>query len=235
MSQLVRSSDLASPAAGAGPSEIDLIEPGEFLSARFVDLPKGGAHAVEAAPGTDAYLYLFSGDAVLETAGRTQPFSAGAFLPLAEGGVVTITGVAGQSRLYVVTAKGPDLPGVPATADAILVDSLPVLDVPEQLKQRVFLVGKESIPSERSHGMIVKYTGDTWTKSHHHPNAESVFFFLTGNALVLANGAEHPVSAGDFVYFAVNDSHGLRSADKEGLSFLEFHAPSKFVTVHEAS
>ena len=113
------------------------------------------------------------------------------------------------------------------------IDHLPVVDIPDQLKQRIYLVGKHAVPSERSHVMVVNYVGDTLTKSHHHPNAESIYFFLKGDALVLANGKEQAVKPGDFVFFGVNDSHGLRSANGGNMSFLEFHAPSAFSTVRE--
>jgi quercetin dioxygenase-like cupin family protein len=210
------------------------VEAGQFLAAKFVDLPRGVKYEILVGAGCDEYVYVFEGNVSASFSGTSHDLEAGFFLPLHEGATATFIGSAPESRLYIVTAKGNDLPGIPAADTAVKVQDLPIVDVPAQLKQRIYLVGKESIPSERSHGMIVNYTGDTWTKSHHHPNAESVFFFLKGNGLALANGTEHPMRAGDFIYFAVNDSHGLRSADDQGLSFLEFHAPSKFVTIYDS-
>lgn len=75
--------------------------------------------------------------------------------------------------------------------------------------------------------MIVEYTGDTVTRRHHHPDAESMFIFLDGRVRFLVNG-------GEAVHFPMSDSHGLRSADGGAPSFLELHIPGSFTTRYDA-
>jgi mannose-6-phosphate isomerase-like protein (cupin superfamily) len=217
----------------SGAKETRLIDPQQFLAAKFVDLPPGVTYTVTGQNGVDEYIYVSAGAVSLTGDGKSGELKTDSFATVHEGMEVKLAGKTGTARVLIVSAKAPDVEGVPAGAGTMVVDQLPVVDVPEQLKQRIYLVGKHAVPSERSHVMVVNYVGDTITKSHHHPNAESIYFFLKGDALVLANGKEQPVKPGDFVFFGVNDSHGLRSANGGNMSFLEFHAPSTFSTVRE--
>ena len=109
----------------------------------------------------------------------------------------------------------------------------PVIDLPAEKKRRVYLANRAIAGSERGHAMIVRYTGDTLTKRHHHPNAESLFVILTGHVAFTIDGKERVLGAGEAAFFPVNDSHGLQSADGEELSFLEFHVPGAFVTAYD--
>jgi mannose-6-phosphate isomerase-like protein (cupin superfamily) len=215
----------------SGARETRLVDPQQFLAARFVDLPAGASYTVTGQKGVDEYIYVFSGAVSLASEGKQDDLKAGSFAAVHEGMETKLAGKAGTAGVLIVSAKAGDVDGLPAGASTMAIDQLPVVDVPEQLKQRIYLVGKHAVPSERSHVMVVNYVGDTLTTSHHHPNAESIYFFLKGDALVLANGKEQAVKPGDFVFFAVNDSHGLRSANGGNMSFLEFHAPGAFTTV----
>lgn len=217
----------------SGAREIRLIQQQSHLSAVCLELKAGVSHEVAGQEDMDTYLYVFSGEIKVSVSDGATTFAAGSFAAFPETTTITLAGLASESQVYLVTAKGASLAGVPKDSLVGDVAELPLVEVPEQLKTRTYLVGKESIPSERSHAMIVGYTGDTLTKSHHHPNAECVFFFLKGDALLLNEGKEEPVGPGDFAFFGANQSHGLRSANGEGLSFLEFHAPAEFVTVRE--
>jgi glyoxylate utilization-related uncharacterized protein len=223
----------AASAPPAGAQETRLIDPQQFLAARFVDIPAGSDYTLTGQKGVDEYIYVFSGVVSLADGGKKDELKTDSFAAVHEGMEVKLASKAGASRVLIVSAKVPDVDGVPAGASTMAVDKLPVVDVPEQLKQRIYLVGHHGVPSERSHVMVVNYVGDTLTKSHHHPNAESIYFFLKGQAMVLANGKEHAAKPGDFVFFGTNDSHGLRSADGGNLSFPEFHAPCAFTTVRE--
>ena len=217
----------------SGAKETTLIDQQQFLAAKFVDLPPGVTYTVTGQKGVDEYIYVAAGTVTVSGDGKNGELKTDCFATVHEGVEARLAGKAGTARVLIVSAKKPDVEGVPAGAATMAVDQLPVVDVPEQLKQRIYLVGKHAVPSERSHVMVVNYVGDTLTKSHHHPNAESIYFFLKGEALVLANGKEHAVKPGDLVFFGVNDSHGLRSANGRNMSFLEFHAPSTFTTVRE--
>ena len=81
--------------------------------------------------------------------------------------------------------------------------------------------------------MIVRYTGETLTKHHHHPNAESLFVMLSGRVAFTVDGEERVLGAGEAAFFPMNDSHGLKSADGNELSFLEFHIPGAFATPYD--
>ncbi len=117
---------------------------------------------------------------------------------------------------------------------AMAVADLPVIDLPEEKKRRTYLANKElAAGSERGHAMIVRYTGETLTKRHHHPNAESLFVILTGKVRFLVDGKERVLGRGEAAFFPIDDSHGLRSADGAALSFLELHVPGAFRTQYD--
>jgi mannose-6-phosphate isomerase-like protein (cupin superfamily) len=106
-----------------------------------------------------------------------------------------------------------------------------VHDVPAEKKRRIYFVGKEAVRSERAHAMIVEYVRDTVTGLHMHPNAESMFVLLSGKTRFTVNGADVIVGRGQATYFPMGDRHGLRVADGDGVSFLEFHVPAGYTTV----
>jgi mannose-6-phosphate isomerase-like protein (cupin superfamily) len=113
------------------------------------------------------------------------------------------------------------------------VKDLPIIDLPAEKKRRTYLANEEIAGSARGHAMIVRYTGETLTKRHHHPNAESLFVVLEGKVEFLVDGKKRVLGAGEAAFFPMNDSHGLRSGDGKELSFLEFHIPGAFVTEYD--
>jgi len=79
--------------------------------------------------------------------------------------------------------------------------------------------------------MIVEYVRDTVTGLHMHPNAESMFVLLSGRTRFTVNGADAVVGRGQATVFPMGDRHGLRVAEGDGVSFLEFHIPAGYTTV----
>ena len=104
-------------------------------------------------------------------------------------------------------------------------------DIPEEKKRRIYFVGKDAARSERAHAMIVVYAPDTVTSLHMHPNAESMFVFLSGKTRFTVNGGDMIVERGQATYFPMGDRHGLRVAEGAGVSFLEFHVPAAYTTI----
>ncbi len=111
------------------------------------------------------------------------------------------------------------------------VRDLPVVDLPAEKKRRTYLANAAlAAGSHRGHAMIVRYTGETFTRKHHHPNAESLFVVLTGKVQFLVDGKDRVLGPGEAAFFPTGNSHGLKSADGNELSFLEFHVPGAFTT-----
>jgi mannose-6-phosphate isomerase-like protein (cupin superfamily) len=194
----------------------------------------GAKYHGEVPRGSDQYLFVMAGDVTIEAAGTSSPMAKRSFALVEEGKPFTLTGGGEAAKLLSVVVPpagtSSSLAGFRGGCKVMAVKDLPVLDVPEQLKRRTFLATHETVGSERGHAMIVEYTGDTVTKRHHHPNAESMFVFLEGKVRFLVNGEEVVLGPGQAVHFPMSDSHGLRSADGNGLNFLEFHVPGAFVT-----
>lgn len=197
-----------------------------------------GASVSETVPaGSDHYFYTLTGEADIAADGDAHHMVQDAFAAVQEGKRYTVTNKGqGEVTLVSVTAPPPGS-GVPAAGFtgglAVAARATqPVVDIPDQKKQRIYFVGKEAAKSERSHAMIVVYVHDTVTGMHMHPNAESMFVLLSGKTKFTVNNEDVVVERGQATIFPMGDRHGLRVADGgEGVSFLEFHLPAAYTTV----
>ncbi len=206
------------------------------MNASLLRLASWGRYAGQVPSGSDQYLFVIAGEVRLGAAGQTATMGRQSFAIVQEGTSFTLTGGTAAKVLSVVVPP----PGARRATSGfrqgfkvVAVKDLPIVDIPEQKKRRTYLASSSTVGSERGHAMIVQYTGDTVTKRHHHPNAESMFVMLDGHVRFLVNGEEETLGAGQAVHFPMNDSHGLRSADGHELSFLEFHVPGAFVTQYD--
>lgn len=207
------------------------------MNASLLRLTPSARYAGEVPSGSDHYLFVIAGEVGVAAAGRTVTMGPETFAIVQEGTRFTLTGGATAAKILSVVVPPP---GAPRTASGfreglkvMAVKDLPIVDLPEEKKRRTYLASPSTVGSERGHAMIVRYTGDTVTKKHHHPNAESMFVMLDGSVRFLVNGKEETLGAGQAVHFPMNDRHGLRSADGHELSFLEFHIPGAFVTHYD--
>ena len=218
----------------SGASVVPIVDwfDGVEMMASVLRLVPGARHEVKVPAGSDQYLYVMSGEARLE--GAAAALAADDWVLLEEGRTVTLSGAA---EILAVTApppgSGSKREGFRGGLKVLRVRDQPVIDLPEEKKRRIYLANRALAGSERGHAMIVRYTGETLTKRHHHPNAESLFVILTGRVAFTIDGQSHVLGAGEAAFFPANDSHGLRSADGQELSFLEFHIPGAFVTAYD--
>jgi quercetin dioxygenase-like cupin family protein len=194
-----------------------------------------GQYRAQVPIGSDRYLFVIDGTVRIEAGGQQATMGPQTFAILQEGTAFTL----GDGTATVLDVVVPPA-GMPRASTGfgdglkvMAVKDLPVVDLPEEKKRRTYLASKSTVGSERGHAMIVRYTGDTVTRKHHHPNAESMFVMLDGYVRFLVNGQEETVGPGQAVHFPMNDRHGLRSADGRELSFLEFHIPGAFVTQYD--
>ena len=202
------------------------------MEVAVIHLTAGSRFASTVPAGSDQYLFTLKGAARLDTGADLPPQS---WVILAEGGAFRLTGGDAQVLSVIVPPPGAGRGGTGFSGGPkiMAVPELPVVDLPEEKKRRTYLANHGIAGSERGHAMIVRYTGETLTKKHHHPNAESLFMMLSGRVEFLVNGEKRVVGAGEAAFFPMNDSHGLKSADGKELSFLEFHIPGAFVTNYD--
>jgi mannose-6-phosphate isomerase-like protein (cupin superfamily) len=195
------------------------------------------ARLTESVPrGSDRYLFTLTGGAVVSARGRTVAMGDESFATVEEGVELTLSNPNGAEAVLVsVLAPPSGSPAIRAGFSAGLVvaarATTRVDDVPEEKKRRIYFVGKEAARSERAHAMIVVYGRDTVTALHRHPDAESMFVLLSGRTRFTVNGADVIVERGQATCFPSGDRHGLRVADGDGVSFLEFHVPAAYTTV----
>jgi mannose-6-phosphate isomerase-like protein (cupin superfamily) len=196
-----------------------------------------GARVTEGVPaGADRYLFMLSGRVLVAGGGASHTLDEESFAAVQEGTELTIMNPTGEEATLVSVLTPP--PGSPAAragfSGGLAVaarTTTPVHDVPAEKKRRIYFVGKEAARSERAHAMIVEYVRDTVTSLHMHPNAESMFVLLSGRTRFTVDGEDAVVGRGQAAYFPMGDRHGLRVADGDGVSFLEFHIPAGYTTV----
>lgn len=209
------------------------------MDAALLRVAPGARFDGEVPRGADQYLFVMSGEARLDAGGGASAMAARSFAIIEEGQSFAVTGAgAAESRILSVVVPPPGggsgHAGFRGGRKVAAVRDLPVVDVPAEKKKRIYLASHDTVGSARGHAMIVQYTGETVTKKHHHPNAESMFVMLDGRVAFLVDGKEVVLGPGEAVHFPMNDSHSLRSADKTALSFLEFHIPGAFTTRYDA-
>jgi quercetin dioxygenase-like cupin family protein len=206
------------------------------MSAEVITLAPS-ASLTEAAPaGADLYVFTLAGGVVVSGGGTPRRVETESFVTVQEGTVVTITNADGaEATLIAVLAPPPPrgsahagfAGGVAVAARA----TTPVHDVPAELKRRIYFVGEHAARSERAHAMIVVYEKNTVTGLHMHPNADSMFVLLSGKTRFTVDGRDVVVGRGQATCFPAGDRHGLRVAEGDEVSFLEFHVPAAYDTV----
>ena len=196
-----------------------------------------GARLTESVPaGADRYLFTLTGGAMITGRDATHAMVGESFATLQEGTDFTIRNpyVAEATLISVLTplpGRPPRRAGFSGGITVAARATTAAHDVPEQKKRRIYFVGEEAAPSERAHAMIVEYVHDTVTGLHMHPNAESMFVLLSGRTRFTVNGEDVIVERGQATCFPMGDRHGLRVAEGDGISFLEFHVPAGYTTI----
>jgi mannose-6-phosphate isomerase-like protein (cupin superfamily) len=185
--------------------------------------------------GSDRYLFTLTGEVTL-SAGTTHAMVEETFATIQEGTALTLENPNGVEATLISVLAPP--PGnatnrVGFSAGLVVAPRATTLvhDVPAEKKRRIYFVGKDAARSERAHAMIVLYVRDTVTSLHMHPDAESMFVLLSGKTRFTVGGADVVVERGQAAYFPMGDRHGLRVAEGDGVSFLEFHIPAAYTTV----
>lgn len=197
-----------------------------------------GTHGrVELAPvaGSDRYLFVLSGRARLSDGRQRSDLGPRTFAALDDTHRPTLECTDAPDTLVLsvlAPAPGapPSLPGARPGGTVLDVAAQPVVEEPASGKRRVYLATETTTGSTRAHAMVVTYRADTVTPMHHHPNASSLFVFLGGSGVAVANGLEIPVGPGVAIRYGRGDRHALRCTDGRGMCFLEFHIPGAYET-----
>ncbi len=237
MGKIVTFADLSYRESVAGVKRA-VITGGEMkeMAAEVIRLGPG-ARLTESVPaGADRYLFTLSGGVTVGGRGASHAMSEESFATVQEGTELTIANPGGpEATLISVLTPPSGSPAARAGSSAGITvaarATTAVHDLPAEKKRRIYFVGQHAVRSERAHAMIVEYVRDTVTSLHMHPNAESMFVLLSGRTRFTVNGEDVIVGRGQATYFPMGDRHGLRVAEGDGVSFLEFHVPAGFTTV----
>jgi mannose-6-phosphate isomerase-like protein (cupin superfamily) len=204
------------------------------MSAEVIRLAPGATWQESVPLGSDRYLFTLTGGVTVSGAGSRHAVAQEAFVTVQEGTAITVANPAGTEATLIGVLAPPTGGARRGFAGGLAVAAraaTPVHDVPAELKRRIYFVGADAARSERAHAMIVVYQKDTVTGLHMHPNAESMFVLLSGKTRFTVNGDDVIVGRGQATYFPAGDRHGLRVAEGDEVSFLEFHVPAGFTTV----
>jgi mannose-6-phosphate isomerase-like protein (cupin superfamily) len=239
MGQVVTFSDLTSHSIADGIESAPIEAGVKEMAIEIVRIAPGKRWASTAPGGSDIYLFMLSGAAVIAAAGDERRLPTQAFATVEEGTHFTVNNNStGRAELVKVTAPPPRPDGnlLKGFSDGLSVierGTAPVRELPAEHKTRLFFVDDEATKSQRGHAMIVVYDERTVTPMHMHPNAESLFVVLDGAIKFAVNGRDEVVKPGQAAIFGSYDRHSLRAADGvTAASFLEFHVPAGYTTVY---
>jgi mannose-6-phosphate isomerase-like protein (cupin superfamily) len=236
MGKVVNFNSAETRGLASGASVVPVVDwfDGVEMTASILRVSSPVRHEVTVPAGSDQYLYVLSGEGRIESEAASAALAPDDWVLVEERRPFAVSG---QVELLSVLAPpqgaGAKRPEFHGGLKILHTRELSVVDLPAEKKRRTYLANAEIAGSERGHAMIVAYTGETLTRRHHHPNAESLFVILSGRVRFLVDGAERVLGRGEAAFFPVNDSHALRSADGNALSFLEFHIPGAFMTHYD--
>jgi mannose-6-phosphate isomerase-like protein (cupin superfamily) len=238
MGQVVTFADLElAPAGdGVGAAAITRGETKE-MAAEFIRIAPGKSWQATAPKGSDCYLFSVAGAGAISGGGRSQKLPTQTFATIEEGMAFAVDNTDAKPLDIVkviapLQANGSRHPGFKGGVQVAERAKTEIVPVPEERKKRIYFVGGHGAQSERGHGMIVVYDGQTNTALHHHPNADSMFVLLDGAVEFTVDGKAVVVKPGQAAYFPTGNQHALHTADGHaGASFLEFHIPAGFSTV----
>jgi mannose-6-phosphate isomerase-like protein (cupin superfamily) len=235
MGRVVTFTDLSYGEAAAGVTRAPITGAEmKEMSAEVIRLAPAAALTEAVPTGSDRYLFTLTGGVVVSGAGSEQAVPEEAFVTVQEGTRLTVSNPGGPEAIVIgvlAPPTGGTLAGFSGGIAVAARATTAVHDIPEEKKRRIYFVGKQAARSERAHAMIVLYVKDTVTGLHMHPNAESLFVLLSGRTRFTVDGRDVIVGRGQAAYFPAGDRHGLRVAEGDGVSFLEFHVPAGFTTV----
>jgi mannose-6-phosphate isomerase-like protein (cupin superfamily) len=237
MGRVVTFADLPYRETGAGVKRAPITGPEmKEMSAEVITLGPGARLAETVPAGSDLYVYTLTGGVTVSGAGTTRQVEPDSFVTVQEKTALTVANPGGSAATLIAVLappadRGRACAGFSGGVAVAARDATPVHAIPEELKRRIYFAGKEAARTERGHAMIVLYEKDTVTGMHMHPNAESMFVFLSGKTRFTVNGEDIIVGRGQATYFPASDRHGLRVADGDEVSFLEFHIPAGFTTI----
>src|SRR5262245_15665988 len=190
------------------------------MSAEVIRLARGARLTEEIPEGSDRYLFTLTGGATVSGRGRSVTMAEEAFAVIEEGTKVTLTNPNGAEAMLISVLAPPansvKRPGFSGGIVAAARASTPVHDLPAEKKQRIYFIGKGAAHSERAHAMIVVYVKDTVTSLHMHPNAESMFVFLSGKTRFTVGGKDVIVERGRETCFTTGGRPGLRVEEGDG-------------------
>jgi uncharacterized cupin superfamily protein len=183
------------------------------MQADYVRLDSNARLEGQVPAGSDQYFFVLSGEPTLGEngkAGRAMKYGLFAVVEAGHGYALTSTY---PSEVLTVIAPPPGAqsaaPGFRGGIKYVSRHNEPVDNVPAMLKQRIYLVTKETCGSERAHGMIVKYSPSTDTTMHMHPDCESLFVFLDGETDLIVNGEKAVGRFGNAAFFPCSNKHAL--------------------------
>jgi mannose-6-phosphate isomerase-like protein (cupin superfamily) len=237
MGRVVTFADLPYRETSAGVGRAPITGPEmKEMSAEVITLGPGVTLAETVPAGSDFYVYTLTGSVTVSGAGTTRQVDQDSFVTVQERTALTVTnpGASGATLIAVLAPpadRGRAFAGFSGGVEVAARAATPVHTIPQELKRRLYFAGKEAARTERGHAMIVLYEKDTVTGLHMHPNAESMFVFLSGKTRFTVNGEDVIVGRGQATYFPTSDRHGLRVAEGDEVSFLEFHVPAAFTTI----
>ncbi len=237
MGKIVTFADLSYREAAAGVKRAPITGAEMTEMAAEVIRLGPGARLTESVPaGADRYLFTLTGRATVGALRAAHAMTEESFATIQEGTEFTVSNPSNAEATLVSVLTPP--PGNPAARTGFSTGltaaaraTTGVHDIPEEKKRRIYFVGHGAAHSERAHAMIVEYVRDTVTGLHMHPNAESMFVLLSGRTRFTVNGEDVIVGRGQATVFPMGDRHGLRVAEGDGVSFLEFHIPAGYTTV----
>jgi quercetin dioxygenase-like cupin family protein len=93
-------------------------------------------------------------------------------------------------------------------------------------RYRLDLITREQ-KAEKLSGFLAVLPAGKEVPYHYHERRESLIIVISGEAVEICEGKEHPVKAGDVIYIPSAEKHALINRSTKDVRYLEFFTPVK--------
>ncbi len=238
MPVIVRGSEVAADAIGAGVNRQSLLSPkntgSDNVLLDLLTFEEAATFDLALDEDTFGWLQILDGSGALSDYDRELEPNGVTYLPLGYTGV--FTAAEAGTRLLMATVPNaarfdPDVAGTPKQLQTTDWSNEPVLQSEHDARTRIYMATRTLTGTSAYRGEMIRYPSGTQAPDHHHEGAEHFQYVMKGSCIAMLAGERTTLGAGDVLYNYEKEVHSFLNESDEDLVFVEFFVPGGCKTV----
>lgn len=238
MPVIVRGSEVAAEAVGAGVNRQSLLSPentgSDNVLLDLLTFESGATFELAFGEDTFGWLQVLDGSGALAGYDRELEPNGVTYLPLGYAG--TFSAAIDGTRLLLATVPNavrfdPDVAGAPSGVQTTDWTNEPVLQSEHDARTRIYMATRTLTGTSAYRGEMIRYPSGTKAPAHHHEGAEHFQYVLGGSCTAFLGNEEATIGAGDVLYNYEMEVHSFLNDNDDDLVFVEFFVPGGCKTI----